>query len=101
MIAYTTFGVFWCPRCACRREFVSDDPNQKDANFGECVECGYVHGYVHDEVSGTSRPTLSRETIDRARDKQHEQWKTMMVSSGVRLEALEGKARHRLKKGTR
>jgi len=97
---YTSFGRYFCPRCVCRREFISDDPQQADANLGECVECGYQHGYVSDEITGERRPRLTPEMVAKARARFTEEWRATMVSSGVRLEAFTGQAMpHRLHEG--
>lgn len=78
--------------CVYRREFISDDPHMVDVNLAECVECGYQHGYIIDEVTGEKRPSITPQQADKARREFMKAWQQSLVSSGVRLEAFNGKA---------
>ena len=102
MLAYRSFGHFWCPMCFCRREFIAEDESVTDAGKAECEECQYQFGNKTDELhvegSGTNQryvtkvsPVLAASVVEKARERRREQHRTSMLSSGVRLEDLRGK----------
>ena len=101
---YVTFGIFWCPRCMQRREFVSyDEGAQAKPETAECFACEYVFGRKTDEAvveettpnDPTSRryktvvsPVLSEKIVRRARADRLADFNATALSSGVRREAL-------------
>ena len=101
---YVTFGIYYCPKCLQRREFVSFDVGgQSKAEDAECFACGHVFGRKTDETvveetipgDPTSRryktvtsPVLSEGTVRRARALRLKEYQDSALSSGVRREAL-------------
>lgn len=102
-VPYVTFGIYWCPVCCQRREFVSYDEGNRKPEDAECFACGHVFGRKTDEAvveetipgDPTSRryktvvsPVLSDETVRKARARRLEEWEASALSSGVRREVL-------------
>lgn len=99
-------GEFWCPACACRRDFIvatGASPDDPDCPL-ECWTCGYVYGMVTQEVDPTTglpyedgprvRPAIGRAEREAARRAMMREFAvSAMVGNAVRREALKGGAR--------
>lgn len=81
------FGIWYCNRCMCQREFVSYDNENSDPDFAECYTCGYQYGKIIDETatdpSQRVRPRLDRAIVEAGRAKYVDQQRRMMQNLGL------------------
>lgn len=73
------------------REFVPVDEDSNEMYPPcECSICGYVFSSSKDEKTGLTRPTVSLEARNRARERMRQETLAHLTASGVRLENLNG-----------
>lgn len=90
---YLSFGRFYCPVCAYRREFIQEDVGISDAAWAYCEVCGYQFGYASNDLTGEVKPVLTVEMVNRARAEFVEDYKRQRISGGDRLEWISGRAK--------
>ena len=86
-------GILHCPLCFCMREFVlTEEANTMEPYPAiECSTCGYEFHTSTDEEKGTSRPTVSPEVREAARERFRNERMAHLVRHGYRLESLQRK----------
>jgi hypothetical protein len=92
-VLYKSFGIYFCPVCFCKQEFISYDPDLTDPCLAECIDCGHQFGHFYNEMTGEHGPVLTAEMVAKGQAERRRQLREDVLRAGGRLESLNGVAR--------